>query len=111
MGVALPHAGSEAFHNSLPVSMSKPRRMQSVVPEIKARPPAVTMGPPRLIEPGGICWECDPPKFCIEPSGTCQRIFPSVMSTAVSMPQGGALHGRSDGDCKNRRYKPYGAPV
>src|SRR6266851_2217864 len=40
-------------------------------------PPAVTMGPPRLIDPGGICCLCAPPKSCIEPSGTCHRIFPS----------------------------------
>src|SRR6202008_3610754 len=107
MGVALAQAGRCAFDNSLPDSISKARRKQSVVPAMKTRPPAVTIGPPRLMEPGGICG-CSPPKSPMEPRGTCQRIFPSVISTAVSMPQGGGLHGKSDGDWMKRRKKKKG---
>ena len=34
----------------------------------------------------------------IEPIGTCHRIVPFAMSTAVSVPQGGAPQGKSEGD-------------
>src|SRR5437588_7463167 len=46
----------------------------SIVPAMKTRPPAVTIGPPKLGEPGGTGVACATPKFCIEPSGTCQRV-------------------------------------
>jgi hypothetical protein len=38
--------GSGAFHNSLPVSTSKPRIKESVVPATNTSPPAVMIGPP-----------------------------------------------------------------
>src|SRR5215831_20464534 len=67
---------------------------RSNVPAINARPPAVMIGPPNPIEPGGTgSW---PPPYCIEPSGTCHWIAPLSISTALNVPHGGGVHGRSD---------------
>src|ERR1700683_2295282 len=107
MGVALPPAGSCAFHISLPVVTSNARKNGSYVPPMKTSPPAVTIGPPRLIAPGGT-WALPGAN---EPSGTCQRIFPSPRSMAESIPHGGALHGNFDGDRNGERYIANGAPA
>src|SRR5688572_21512834 len=77
---------------------------------MNTNPPAVTIGPPRLIEPGGTDADA-PPKPCIEPSGTCQRIDSVLRSSATSCPHGGGLHGNPDGDTRNCRNIPYGAPA
>ena len=42
---------------------------ESTVPAMNTNPPAVTIGPPRLMEPAGVPG-CLLPKSCIEPSGT-----------------------------------------
>src|SRR5258708_19414480 len=97
--------GSGVFYNCVGEAVGKARRNGSKVRAMKTSPPAVAMGPPRLIEPGGV-GGCLPPKSCIEPSGTCQRIFSSIISTTDNMPQGGAMQGMSDGDCRNRRNMP-----
>src|SRR2546429_9843545 len=112
MGVEWPLTGSSAFQSSFPVSTSKARIYESNVPAMKTSPPPVTMGPPRLGDPGGTCgWPGA--KACMEPSGTCQRILPRAMSTAVSMPPGGGGHDRGEGQegGKGARYKPEGAPA
>src|SRR5271154_7118893 len=82
---------------------------ESIVPATKTRPPAVTMGPPKLGEPGGT--GAPGAKLPREPSGTCHRILPSVISTAVSVPHGGAPHGSMAGENIGLRYMAYGAPV
>ena len=70
---------------------------------MKIRPPAVTIGPPMLGMPqlsaSGIL-----PR--VVPSGTCQRIVPFAMSTALSVPQGGAVHGRPSGESSGSRRMP-----
>jgi hypothetical protein len=72
---------------------------------MNAKPLAVTIGPPNPIDPGGMGpWSL--PKYCIEPSGTCHRVVPCFMSTALSIPHGGGLHGRSDEAWRNRRNIP-----
>ena len=38
-------------------------------------------------------------------------MVPFSRSTATSVPHGGGLHGRSDGDCRKRRSIPYGVPA
>ena len=54
MKVAPPLVGSWALQISLPVCTPKARREGSmIVPAIKTKPPAVTMGPPRLGAPRG----------------------------------------------------------
>src|SRR6185369_10875101 len=105
IGVAFPAAGNAARQSSSPVSTLNARICESGVPAMKTRPPSVVIGPPRLIDPGGT-EPCAPPKSFIEPKGICQAIVPLVMSTAVSVPQGGAPHGTSEGDCKKRRSIP-----
>src|SRR6202041_3538034 len=105
IGVAFPAAGSGARQSSFPVSTLNARIYESVVPAMKTRPPSVVIGPPRLMDPSGT-EPCAPPKPCIEPKGICQLIVPLAMSTAVSVPQGGAPHGKSDGDCRKRRSIP-----
>src|SRR5689334_2350690 len=101
MGVACPGAGNRAFHSSLPVSVSKARRYGSkAVPATNTRLPAVTMGPPRVMSPGGKAGFMDP-------SGTCHLIVPRTMSTAVSVPQGGGMHGMDFGENIGRRNIAY----
>ena len=80
------------------------------VPAMNTNPPAVTIGPPRLTEPGGTVADA-PPNPCMEPSGTCQRIDSVARSSATSCPHGGGLHGNPDGDTRNCRNIPYGAPA
>src|SRR5258708_846627 len=105
MGVAWPLAGGKGFHKFFPGSMSEARKNGADVPGMKHSPPSVATGPPRLVGPGGM-GGCLPPKSCIEPNGTCQRIFPSVISTAESVPHGGATQGIFEGDCRKRRNNP-----
>ena len=59
--------------------------------EVKTSPPAVMIGPPRLIEP--VCWP-----GTNEPSGTSQTCLPEKRSTAVVVPHGGALQGKLLGE-------------
>jgi hypothetical protein len=56
------------------------------VAAMNTKSPAVTMGPPKLMVPGG---PFGPPKLNV-PSGTCQRTSPCTRSTAASVPHGGA---------------------
>src|SRR5215467_9575237 len=105
IGVAWPLTGSLPVHSSRPVSTSTAWSDASTVPATKINPPAVTIGPPSISDPGGTV-VCTPPKVLIEPSGTCQRRRPLARSRAVSVPQGGGLHGRCDGDCRKRRNIP-----
>src|SRR5437588_5761884 len=105
MGVAWPLAGSRARHISLPVSTSKARMYGSKVPAMNTKPPAVTIGPPRLNDPAGIV-ACPGGNSAIDPRGTCQRILPAVMSTAVSAPHGGGVHGKTDGEKNGARNIP-----
>src|SRR3981189_3218079 len=53
---------------------------------VNTRPPALTMGPPRVMVPVFL------PGIQL-PSGTSQTFFPEKRSTAATLPQGGALHG------------------
>src|ERR1700691_959073 len=103
--MAWPPAGSCAFQISFPVSTSNARINGSQVPLMKTKPPAVAMGPPRLIEPGGTGVP-----GAISPSGTCQRILPVAMSTAARVPHGGGTQGRPEGEKRNWRNIPKGAP-
>src|SRR6185437_14426020 len=105
MGVACAGAGNCAFQSSLPVSVSKARMYGSnAVPATNTTFPAVTMGPPSVISPGGKTG-------FMEPSGTCHLIVPRTMSTAVSVPQGGGMHGMDFGENIGRRNIAYGAPI
>src|SRR5580765_6611853 len=87
--------------------MSNARMNGSHVPAMNTRPPAVTIGPPRLMVPGGTFGFAG----LKLPSGTCQRIVPDDRSSAVSAPQGGAMHGSPLGDIRNARNMPYGVPA
>src|SRR5438034_3787343 len=83
MGVAWPPAGSACFQSSLPDSEWKARKKESMDAEVNTRPPAVTMGPPRLIEP--VSW----PGMSV-PRGASQSFLPEWRSTASVVPHGGA---------------------
>src|ERR1700686_3989204 len=91
MGVACPPAGSSNFHSSLPDSESKARRKLSIAAAVKTKPPAVIIGPPKVIVPVFI------PVMKL-PNGTSQTFFPLKRSTAATVPHGGALHGRPLGE-------------
>src|SRR2546426_746971 len=98
-GVAWPPAGSSYFHSSFPVSESNARRYESIVAAVKTSLPAVTIGPPRLIDPVSL------PGFIV-PSGTSQAFLPVNKSTASVVPHGGALQGDPLGEKRNVRYRP-----
>ena len=68
MGVAWPPAGSSNCQSSFPVCESKARMTLSIAALLKTSPPAVTIGPPRLMVP--VCWP-----GAKEPRGTFQTIF------------------------------------
>ena len=82
----------------------------SSVPAVKTSPPAVAIGPPSAIDPhsrasGAVSvpgnW----------PSGVRHAISPVPALTAVRMPHGGGVHGRSVfGPSNSRRASPYGVP-
>src|SRR5215475_1792528 len=99
MGVACAAAGNSKFHSSLPVSASKACRWGSMVAEVKITPPAVAIGPPRLIDPVVF-------PGAIVPSGTFQTILPLKRSTASVVPHGGRLQGTPLGENMNVRYIP-----
>src|SRR5262249_46552935 len=75
---------------------------------INTSPPAVTMGPPRLIDPAVFAKSGGRPLN--SPSGTCHLNFPVAASIAASVPHGGGLHGRPLGDRRSNRDMPYGVP-
>src|SRR5271170_3228051 len=108
MGVAAPEVGRSNFQISFPDSTSNARIAGStIVPAINTSPLAVTIGPPRLGAPAGTLGFLG----ANEPSGTCHRIEPFSISTAVSVPHGGGAHGRRCAFAnRNVRYIPYGAP-
>src|SRR5437879_1737623 len=87
MGVAWALAGSIVSQSSLPVSLSKARKRESLVAPMNTRPPAVTIEPPRFAVPvGGI------PRFTkssMTPRTTRQRNSPRSRSMAVRCPHGG----------------------
>src|SRR5215468_10979895 len=103
MGVAWALAGSWPSQTTFPVSTSNARSLSSIAAAMKTRPPAVTIEPPRLIDPNsedfGEIESCG-----MRPSGTSQRISPVFKSTAVSLPQGGATQGVPLGDDNGSRY-------
>src|SRR5437588_10049449 len=101
MGVACALAGRSAFHVSLPVSTSNARKKVSIAAATNTRPPAVTMGPPKLGDPDGA-------PGLAEPSGVFQRIFPALRSSATNAPHGGVTHGSRRGDISGSRYTAYG---
>src|SRR5258708_37708671 len=103
MGVAWPPAGSSKDQSSAPVSESKAKILLSMVEAVNARPPAVAMGPPRVMVP--VFWP-----GMKEPSGESQTFFPVKRSTAETVPQGGALHGMPFGEKSGSRNIPKGAP-
>src|SRR5580700_11952093 len=96
IGVACPPAGSWYFQISLPVSESNARRNPSIAADVKTIPPAVTIGPPKVIVPVFI------PGIKL-PSGTSQTFFPSKRSTAATVPHGGVLQGRPLGESSGVR--------
>ena len=80
-----------------------------MVAPMKTRPLAVTIEPPRFGEPSGShsgngAWSRELPR------GTSQRTSPDTRSTAVSVPQGGGLHGAPSGDSSGPRRSAYGVP-
>ena len=78
---------------------------------MKTRPPAVTIGPPRLGVPVlPSRYSLNGAMSSVVPSGTDQRILPVCMSMAWSWPQGGGLHGMPSGDSSVSRIMPNGAP-
>ena len=83
-------------HSSFPVSESNACRCGSMVAEVNTNPPAVTIGPPRLIDP--VCF----PGTNV-PSGTSHAIFPVNRSTASVVPHGGRLQGVPLGEKRNDR--------
>src|SRR5262245_21424113 len=89
--------------------MSNARSLSSIAAAMKTRPPAVTIEPPKLIDPNsadfGNSVSCGMP-----PSGASHRISPVFRSTAFSLPQGGATQGVPLGDHSGSRYMAYGAP-
>src|SRR6516162_7688836 len=97
MGVAVALAGSAACHSSPPVPTSKARIVRSRVAAMNTNPLAVTIGPPRVGVPQlpGSGKGADSGN---DPSAVLQRIVPAFKSTAVSMPQGGGLHGAPKGE-------------
>src|SRR5215831_16659455 len=99
MGVDWALAGSSVLHTSLPVSLSNARRCASLAAAVKINPPAVAIGPPRLIDPAGH-------PSPIVPSGDSQRSLPVFRSKATSAPQGGALQGCPFGATSHSRYIP-----
>src|SRR6202167_5693411 len=104
MGVDCALAGSSTVHTSLPVSASKACKCGSSAAAVKTKPPAVAIGPPKLIDPAGQ----SPP---ITPSGDCQRNLPVFKSKATSAPHGGVLQGMPEGDTSQSRCIPYGVPL
>jgi len=60
------------------------------VPAINIRPPAVTIGPPRLGAPNGTI----DLRVRAIPSALASRIVPAFMSTAAKVPHGGGTHGQ-----------------
>src|ERR1700677_3054483 len=108
MGVRPPAVGKSVFQTSAPVSTLNARNSGSIkVPAMKTRPPAVTIGPPRLGAPFGTI------DFVGArlPSGTCHLIVPAFISTAASVPHGGATHGKRCAFAKIKvRTIPYGVP-
>src|ERR1700687_5934512 len=104
IGVAWPPAGRSNFHMFFPGSESKARRKLSIAAAVKTRPPAVIIGPPRVIVPVFI-----PGRKL--PSGTSHTFFPVKRSTAATVPHGGALHGRPLGERSGERNMAEGAPV
>src|SRR5258707_6677106 len=71
---------------------------------VNTRPPALTIGPPRVMVPVLL------PGLQL-PSGTSQTFAPEKRSTAATVPQGGALHGSPLGARSGVRNTPYGAPA
>ncbi len=61
-------------------------------------PPAVLIGPPRLIAPAPA--GAPRPRL---PSGTSQTLSPVVKSMASSVPYGGGVQGRPEGASSGRR--------
>src|SRR6202795_3192863 len=104
IGVACPPAGSWYFQISLPVSESNARRNPSIAAAVKTIPPAVTIGPPKVIVPVFI------PGIKL-PNGTSQTFLPTNRSTAATVPQGGVLQGSLLGESSALRNIAYGAPV
>src|SRR5262245_47303847 len=100
IGVAWAAAGNSEFHNSCPLSDAKACKCGSIVADVKINPPAVAIGPPKLMEPvffPGI----------IVPSGAFHTVLPVNTSTASVVPHGRALHGAPLGENMNVRYLPY----
>src|SRR5215470_12004935 len=110
MGVAWELAGSWPSQITFPVSASKARSLSSIAAAMKARPPAVTIEPPRLGDPNSDDFGRKE-SFGITPSGASHRISPVFKSTAVSLPQGGTTQGTPLGDISGSRYIAYGVPV
>src|SRR5271163_2540741 len=111
MGVERALVGSSPFQSSLPFEISNARMAGSSVPAMKIRPPAVTIGPPRAMEPysGGPAGA--PPMGGNWPSGTVHLISAVSASTAFSIPHGGGLQSEPPGLRKVRRFMPYGVPI
>src|ERR1700690_1453615 len=103
MGVDCALAGSSTVHTSLPVSASNACRCGSSAAAVKMSPPAVAIGPPKLIDPGGA------PSPML-PRAASHRGLPVVRSNATSAPHGGALQGNPDGDTSQSLCIPYGVP-
>src|ERR1039457_6792422 len=104
MGVDCALAGSSTVQTSLPVSASNACRYGSSAAAVKTKPPAVAIGPPKLIDPGGA------PSPML-PSGASHRSLPVFKSNATSAPHGGGLQGNPDGDTSQSRCIPYGVPL
>src|SRR5258708_21106715 len=80
------------------------------VPTMKITPPAVTIGPPKEIDPHLPASEV----FSVpgnRPIGFSHFNSPELALTAASAPHGGRLQGRCrPGLNRNRRAIPYGVP-
>src|SRR4029077_13906896 len=96
MGLATPGTGSLPCQSSAPDFASKARKYASIAP-VKTTPPAVmttplTSGVPQLkaIPSGARSSEV--------PTDERHRTFPAFKSTATSVPHGGLLQSRPNGD-------------
>ena len=69
-------------------------------------PPAVTIGPPMFGMPSVGDGTNQGVMSRVEPSITCQRIALRRRSTAASVPHGGAVHGRPNGEASISRRMP-----
>src|SRR6266566_3899066 len=79
---------------------------------MKTRPPAVVIGPPRLIAPGILGGILKPifSRPSEVPSGTLHKICRVRRLRAVRVPNGGGVHGAPDGPRNISRFNTNGVP-